>query len=338
MKLVTFRTDAHDRGGILVGDAVIDLASAFAWHEHREGRRCDAAHVQDRYGKGVLGFVENEPAARAAADAIVAAWNTQKLPSVFDGRVLTHGLRDVTLRAPLPRPPSMRDGYAFRQHVETARRNRGLEMIPEFDQFPVFYFTNHHGVVGPGDVHVQKAHTERLDYELEGAVVVGRGGKNLTIAEADESIFGLTIMNDWSARALQMEEMKLSLGPAKGKDFATSLGPALVTLDELLPHAQRTPRGLVFDLAMRATVNGELLSKGNLKDMNWTFAQILERASYGVNLVPGDVVGSGTCGTGCLLELNGSKVTNDLWLKPGDRVVLEIDGIGALENRVVLDG
>jgi fumarylacetoacetate (FAA) hydrolase len=338
MKLVTFRTDAHDRGGILVGDAVLDLAAVFMWHEHREGRRCDAAHVLDRYGKGVLGFVENEGAARPAADAILQAWNHKELPQVFDGRVLSHALRDVRLRAPLPRPPSMRDGYAFRQHVETARRNRGLEMIPEFDQFPVFYFTNHHGVVGPGEVHVQQAHLERLDYELEGAVVVGRGGRNLTIAGADEAIFGLTIMNDWSARALQMEEMKLSLGPAKGKDFATSLGPALVTLDELLPRATRTDRGLVFDLEMRASVNGSPLSKGNLKDMTWTFAQILERASYGVSLVPGDVVGSGTCGTGCLLELNGSKVTKDLWLHPGDRVVLEIDGIGALENHVVLDG
>ncbi len=253
MKLVTFRTDAHDRGGILIGDAVLDLAAAFMWLEHRDGRRCDAAHVHDRYGKGVLGFIENAATARPAADTIVEEWNRKALPQVFDGRVLSHALRDVKLRAPLPRPPSMRDGYAFRQHVETARRNRGLEMIPEFDQFPVFYFTDHHGVVGPGDVHVQKAHLDRLDYELEGAVVVGRGGRNLSIAQADEAIFGLTIMNDWSARALQMEEMKLSLGPAKGKDFATSLGPALVTLDELLPHAQRTDRGLVFDLEMRAS-------------------------------------------------------------------------------------
>jgi fumarylacetoacetate (FAA) hydrolase len=135
-----------------------------------------------------------------------------------------------------------------------------------------------------------------------------------------------------------MEEMKLSLGPAKGKDFATSLGPALVTLDELLPHTTRTDRGLIFDLSMRASVNGSPLSQGNLKDMNWTFAQILERASYGVTLVPGDVIGSGTCGTGCLLELNGSKITKDLWLRPDDRVVLEIEGLGVLENRVVLDG
>jgi fumarylacetoacetate (FAA) hydrolase len=337
MRLVTFRTDALDRGGILVGDAVIDLTNAFAWHEHRARGRCDLAYVEHRYGKGVLGFVENAAEARPVADAIVAAHEKKKLPAQFDGHIVVQPLAGVTLRAPIPRPPSMRDGYAFRQHVETARRNRNLEMIPEFDQFPVFYFTNHGGVVGPGDVPVRPLHLERLDYELEAAVVVGRGGKNLTVAGADEAIFGLTIMNDWSARALQMEEMKLNLGPAKGKDFATSLGPWLVTLDELAAHTTKTPKGRVFDLEMRASVNGQALSKGNLKDMTWTFAQILERASYGVTLVPGDVVGSGTCGTGCLLELNGSKVTKDLWLKAGDSVVMEIDGLGRLENRVVLE-
>jgi fumarylacetoacetate (FAA) hydrolase len=131
--------------------------------------------------------------------------------------------------------------------------------------------------------------------------------------------------------------MKLNLGPAKGKDFATSLGPWLVTMDELFPRARRDgKRGLVFDMKMRASVNGEALSLGNLQDMTWTFAQILERASYGVELAAGDVVGSGTCGTGCLLELNGSGVIHDKWLKPGDVVVLEIEGLGRLENRIAL--
>jgi len=336
MKLVTFRTDAHDRAGVLVDDVVIDLANAFSWYEHSEGRRCDPAHVSDRYGKGVLGFIEHANVARPAADAVVRAHADGALPHVFDGRVLKHAPVDVSLRAPLPRPASVRDGYAFRQHVETARRNRGLEMIPEFDRFPVFYFTNHQAVVGPGDVHVREGHLDKLDYELEAAVVVGKEATNLNASDADSVIFGMTIMNDWSARGLQMEEMKLNLGPAKGKDFATSLGPWLVTVDEIVPRATETDRGLVFDMAMRASVNGELLSRGNLKDMAFTFAQILERASYGAKLVPGDVVGSGTCGTGCLLELNGSKVTRDRWLKPNDVVVLEVDGLGKLQNRVVL--
>jgi fumarylacetoacetate (FAA) hydrolase len=229
----------------------------------------------------------------------------------------------------------MRDGYAFRQHVQTARRNRGLDMIPEFDQFPVFYFTNADGVVGPGDVSVRERQLDKLDFELECAVVVGKAAADLTAATADGYVFGMCIMNDFSARTLQMDEMKLSLGPAKGKDFATGLGPWLVTLDELESRTTRTPEGNRYDLGMRAFVNGVPVSSGNVRDMNWTFAQILERASYGVTLRPGDVIGSGTCGTGCFLELNGSKITDNQWLRPGDIVALEIDGLGRLENRIV---
>ena len=242
---------------------------------------------------------------------------------------------DMTLLAPIPRPPSMRDGYAFRQHVETARKNRGLEMIPEFDQFPVFYFTNHQAVIGAGPLNVRPRHLEKLDYELEAAIVVGREARDLTADNADEAIFGMTIMNDFSARVLQMQEMLLSLGPAKGKDFATALGPYLVTMDELTDRTAKSPVGNTYDLGMRAFVNGEKLSQGNVSEMTWTFAQILERASYGVTLYPGDVIGSGTCGTGCLLELNGSKITKDQWLKPGDVIALEIDRLGRLENTVV---
>jgi fumarylacetoacetate (FAA) hydrolase len=330
MKLVTFKAEGHAHGGILVGDRVLELGHAFAWHERESGRASDDAHVHARYGHGVLGFVEHAHLARPAADAIVEAFGSGRAPAA-----LARPLAGLTLLSPIPRPPSMRDGYAFRQHVETARKNRGMEMIPEFDQFPVFYFTNHQAVIGPGDLHVQKRHLERLDFELEAAVVVGSRGRNVPASRADSLIFGLTIMNDFSARALQMDEMKLSLGPAKGKDFATGLGPWLVTLDELTPHAKATPNGTQWDLEMRAFVNGVQVSRGNVKDMNWTFGQILERASYGVTLHPGDVLGSGTCGTGCFLELNGSKITHDQWLRPGDVVGLEIDGLGRLENRVV---
>jgi fumarylacetoacetate (FAA) hydrolase len=333
MKLVTIETKGGEqRGGILVGDAVVDLATAFAWHEKGAG----VAQVEAKYGRGVLGFVEHAAVARPAADAIVAAFAAKRTPAEHGGEPFARALRDVTLQAPIPRPPSMRDGYAFRQHVETARRNRGLDMIPEFDQFPVFYFTNHQAVIGPGELRVQERHLDRLDFELEAAIVVGARGRNVPAAKADALIFGLTIMNDFSARALQMDEMKLSLGPAKGKDFATGLGPYLVTVDELAPHAKGTDHGTQWSLEMRAFVNGVQVSRGNVADMNWTFAQILERASYGVTLYPGDVVGSGTCGTGCFLELNGSKITKDQWLKPGDVVALEIDGLGRLENTVTL--
>jgi len=244
-------------------------------------------------------------------------------------------LAEVRLLAPVPRPTSMRDGYAFRQHVEAARRNRGVEMIPEFDLFPVFYFTNHQAVIGPGPMTVMPAHLDRLDYELEAAIVIGKEGRNIPASDADDHIAGYMVMNDWSARALQMEEMKLSLGPAKGKDFATAIGPWLVTRDELAPHRISGVHGERYDLTMTATLNGKELSRGNLKDMTWTFAQIIERASYGVTLYPGDVIGSGTVGTGCLLELNGSKITNNLWVNVGDTVTCAIEGLGVLSNTVV---
>jgi fumarylacetoacetate (FAA) hydrolase len=211
-------------------------------------------------------------------------------------------------------------------------------MIPEFDDFPIFYFTNHLAVTGPGDVSVQKKAQDKLDFELEVAIVVGREGRNIPASKADEYIFGYMIMNDWSARTLQMDEMKLNLGPAKGKDFATSLGPYLITRDELAKYAVPGPNGERHDLKMQCSVNGKLLSLGNLKDMSWTFAQILERVSYGVTVYPGEVIGSGTVGTGCLLELNGSKITDNLWLKPKDVVVMEVDALGRLENTVIDGG
>ncbi|MBL7714706.1 MAG: fumarylacetoacetate hydrolase family protein [Bdellovibrionales bacterium] len=245
-----------------------------------------------------------------------------------------HPENSVTLLAPIPRPLSMRDGYAFRQHVEAARRNRGVPMIPEFDNFPIFYFTNHLAVSGPGVIAVEEQAREKLDFELEAAIVTCKAGKNIPLEKADEYIFGYMIMNDWSARALQMEEMKLNLGPAKGKDFSTGLGPYLVTRDELAPKAITSPKGERFDLRMKGFVNGKQVSDGNMKDMTWTFAQILERVSYGVQVYPGEVIGSGTVGTGCFLELNGSKITDNQWLKPGDEVVMEIEGLGRLVNRI----
>ena len=246
-------------------------------------------------------------------------------------------LAGVRLLAPLPDPPSMRDGYAFRRHVETARRNRGLPMIEEFDLFPVFYFTNHQAVIGPGELRVGGRRLERLDFELEVAVVVGRETRNPTPAEADAAIFGYTIMNDFSARTLQMEEMKLNLGPAKGKDFATAIGPWLVTADELAPLLTPSPKGNVLHAAMTAEVNGVRVSNGDADQMDWTFAEILARAGDGVTLRPGDVVGSGTVGTGCFLELNGSKITHDQWLRPGDAISLSVDGLGTLSHTIVED-
>ena len=244
---------------------------------------------------------------------------------------------EVRLLAPLPRPVSVRDGYAFRQHVETARRNRGLPMIPEFDEFPVFYFTNALAVIGPGELRVGGRRLEKLDFELECFVVIGKRITNPTLEEADDAILGYGVMNDLSARALQMEEMKLNLGPAKGKDFATAIGPWLVTKDELADRLRPTPKGNVLDARMTAHVNGVQVSDGNVAQMDWTFAEIVQRAADGVTLEPGEVIGSGTVGTGCFLELNGSGITKDQWLRPGDVVSLAIDGLGTLAHTIVED-
>ena len=261
--------------------------------------------------------------------------------SVSKGKPIT----SVQLLSPIPFPTSCRDGYAFRQHVEAARRSRHAPMIPEFDQYPVFYFTNHHSIQGAGPIICMPDHLQKLDYELEVAIVVCKQGRNIRAEEADEYIGGLMIMNDMSARELQRQEMLLNLGPAKGKDFCTSLGPWLVTLDEL-QSAEVSPKaghvGRSWNLRMQCRVNGKNLSDGNLSDMDWTFAEIIERASYGVDLYPGDVIGSGTVGTGCLLELNGTGKLDDpnyseQWLQAGDEIEMEVEGLGILQNSIMLD-
>ena len=243
---------------------------------------------------------------------------------------------EVSIVSPVPDPPSVRDAYAFRQHVETARRNRGLDMIPEFDEIPIFYFTNHHAIFGEGDFPVRELHTGKLDFELECAAVIGKKGRNISVNKADDYIFGFMIMNDFSARALQMQEMKLNLGPAKGKDFGSSFGPWLIEKSELKQFKESSPNGDRYSLGMKAFVNGVKVSEDNLSNMTWTFAQIIERVSYGVDIFPGDIIGSGTCGTGCFLELNGSKTTNNQWLNSGDTVSLEIEALGNLTNKIVV--
>lgn len=261
-----------------------------------------------------------------------------------EGKLEKTPIGQAKFLAPLPQPESIRDGYAFRQHVETARKNRGLDMIPEFDDFPVFYFTNRNAVLGEGPVPVHQAALDKLDFELEAAIVLGKGGKNIPAEKADQYILGYMIFNDWSARALQMQEMKLNLGPAKGKDFANSFGPLLVSRHAL--QSFRSDKifsnsvGERFNLRMRATLNGKQVSEGNLCEMRWSFADLIARASQGVALVAGEIIGSGTVGTGCFLELNGSiaDASKHTWIKMGDTMELEIEQLGRLKNTVVSDG
>lgn len=236
-------------------------------------------------------------------------------------------LSEVRLQAPIPRPVSFRDFYAFEQHVKTARENRGLEMIPEWYEIPVFYFSNHLAIKGPDEEICRPKECTWLDYELEVACVIGKEGRNIRADEAEEYIFGFCLLNDWSARDLQRKEMKVGLGPAKGKDFSTSIGPWIVTKDEL----DGFKAGKGFDLTMQAYVNGALLSEGNLKDLYYSFSEMIERASMDVTLYPGEVIGSGTVGTGCILEL-GQEVHR--WLEPGDVVELKVEHLGVLKNTI----
>jgi fumarylacetoacetate (FAA) hydrolase len=232
---------------------------------------------------------------------------------------------------PAPFPvASLRDFYAFEQHVKTCRAHRGLEMVPQWYQVPVFYFSNSLAVIGNGDPVFAPAGSFALDYELELACVIGARAKNL---EPDDSamncVAGFCIMNDWSARDLQRAEMAVGLGPSKSKDFATSLGPDLTPL-AALQDAYRDGR---LHLEMTATVNGKEYSRGNAGSMHWTWPQILAHASRDTELRPGDVLGSGTVGTGCILELTPEAVGG--WLKPGDVVELTIERLGTLRNTVV---
>lgn len=231
------------------------------------------------------------------------------------------------------RPTSFRDFYAFEEHVRNARRHRGLDMIPEWYEAPAFYFSNTSCMLPHRAAVPKPAETEELDFELEVAAVVGMAGSNIPVEEADSYIAGFTILNDWSARDIQRREMKVGLGPAKGKDFATSIGPYLVTPDELEPRAlPENGRGRRYDLTMKAFVNGQQISQGNLKEMHWTFAELIAHASRNTTLLPGDLIGSGTVGTGCLVEFPPGTYP---WLRPGDVVRLEVDLLGTLENRIV---
>lgn len=237
-------------------------------------------------------------------------------------------LDEVQFHSPI-HPTTLRDAYAFEQHVKTANKNRGREIPEEWYQFPVFYFTNPNAVFGHEDVIPYPPYTNALDYELEIAAVIGKAGMNIKPEDAPQHIFGYTIFNDWSARDIQRKEMAVGLGPAKAKDFASSFGSVIVTHGALADRSADRPG--VYDLSMTARINGVEFSKGNFKDIYWSFGEIIARASESVMLQPGDVIGSGTVGTGCLLELTKFQGP---WLKPGDVVELEIERIGILRNTV----
>jgi fumarylacetoacetate (FAA) hydrolase len=233
------------------------------------------------------------------------------------------------MRLPVPAVASIRDFYAFEQHVKTCRKQRGLDMVPQWYQIPVFYFSNPACVLGPDEPVCAPHGSEALDYELELACLIGKEGRDIPDDDrAMEYVSGFMIMNDWSARDIQRAEMAVGLGPSKSKDFATSLGPWLTPF-AALEDCYRDGR---LHLEMTAKVNGRELSRGNAGSMYWTWPQLIAHASRDATLRQGDVLGSGTVGTGCILELTPEAVGG--WLKPGDVVELSIERLGTLRNPV----
>jgi fumarylacetoacetate (FAA) hydrolase len=326
MRLVSFAepgpgVDPGRSVGVLVGDSgreVLALGRAAVLL----GRTAEEA---DRL-ETLESMLEDWPGRSALAREVTAASSTPV--GVTATALARRPFESLTILPPVARPPSFRDAYTFEAHVKNARARRGLPVPPEWYEQPVYYYSNTGSLLGHGAQVPKPRWTEALDYELELAWVIGARAKDVPAKDWRSVVAGFTILNDWSARDVQRREMAVGLGPAKGKDFATSLGPALVTLDEL----DGVWSGDRPTLAMEASVNGRVLSRGNARDMHYGVGEVIARASQDVYLFPGDVFGSGTVGSGCLLELGPE---THRWLSPGDEVTLAIERLGALTNRIV---
>lgn len=310
--------------GIVIGEEIFDARLASRLHVH-------TPLLEDDYIIGELSDIALLE--MASEDGYELVEKLRELPPNKHAK-WRYPLESVTLLPPIE-PGAFRDFYTFERHVMNARQRRGLAMIPEWYEEPVFYFSNIASIFGPKASIRKPPETNELDFELELAIVIGKEGRDIPVAEADGYIAGFTILNDWSARDIQRREMRIGLGPSKGKDFATSIGPYLVTPDELeeklLPD---TSRGNRYDLAMAASVNGQEISRGNARDMHWTFAELIAHASRNTVLNPGGLIGSGTVGTGCLTEFPEGTYP---WLQPGDTVRLEIERLGILENSIKVE-
>jgi 2-keto-4-pentenoate hydratase/2-oxohepta-3-ene-1,7-dioic acid hydratase in catechol pathway len=308
LKLCTFEVRTplgrFDRLGVVTPRGIVDINFAAAALLARRGEPRPERLAAVLAPANLLEFLEQGQSALTCAREVIDAG----LKEGLHGETLLWNPDEVRLRAPLPNPPSLRDFYAFEQHVKTGFERRGEPMPPEWYQMPVYYKGDPRNILGPDDDVLWPSFTEKFDYELELAAILGRSG----------CIAGFTVINDFSARDIQKREMAVRLGPAKGKDWATALGPVLVTTDEI---------GDPYNLRMTARVNGELWSEGNSGSIYWKFEQMIEFLTRGDAVYPGDVIGSGTVGGGCGLELNR-------WVKPGDVIELEIEKIGVLRNRV----
>jgi 2-keto-4-pentenoate hydratase/2-oxohepta-3-ene-1,7-dioic acid hydratase in catechol pathway len=329
VKLVTFRVATpvgcvERVGALQPDDVIVDLTAAVAAELADRGVAQPGRLAAVTAPPDMLAFIEMGEialdASRRALDFVAKLGHDARGPNE-ERLAYRRGAAGTRLLAPLPRPRSFRDFWTFEAHVRKGWELRG-EPVPEaWYRMPVYYKGNPLSILGPEDDLVWPAFTRRLDYELELGIVLGRGGRDIPASDGATHVFGYTVLNDWSARDIQREEMACRLGPAKGKDFATSIGPSIATADEIDPR----------DLRMVARVNGEVWSEGNAGTAHFTVGQLVSHASMGETLCPGELFGTGTVGGGCGLEL-------DRWIQSGDVVELEIEGIGILRTRVVAGG
>ena len=321
MKFLTFKTknDNEIRFGFKSYKKVIDIGLAAKWLYEKKNDN-SFINIPLTLHKALEKWDQNFTLLKAL---------DSKLKD-FDIESFSYKESDLTILPPIINPPAFRDFYAFEQHVKAARKLRKLDMHPDWYKIPIFYFSNPNCCYGHGEDIPYPNGTTELDFELEFAVIIGNGGSNINSSEANKVIAGYTILNDWSSRNLQREEMPMSLGPAKGKDFASSFGPYMVTPDEIESAWKDDGK---LHLQMTCHVNGKKVSDGNTNDLYHSFGDMIERASMNTKLIPGEYIGSGTVGTGCILELRPENAGG--WLKKGDIVTLEIERLGILENKIV---
>lgn len=307
------------RLGALQQHVIVDLQQAYRLYL-LEADICSpkaALRVSQQFlPSDTVQFLENGTFSMEAAKQAIAFAET------FESREdekITYEQHDVRLLAPIEKPRNLRDFISFEDHIKNSRKTRNKKVPDAWYKLPVYYKGNTATIIGPDDDVVWPNYTSLLDYELEFACIIGKQGIDISEENANDYIFGYTIMNDFSARDIQMQEMSVGLGPAKGKDFATALGPYIITKDEL-PDP--------YNLNMIARVNGEVWSEGNTKTMYRPFSKIVEHVSESELIVAGDVLGSGTVGFGCGLELGK-------FLKDGDVVELEIEKLGVLRNKII---
>ena len=319
MKFLTYINEKEPDFGFKYDDLIINIRKAAEWIHQDKGD--DKFLIIPKDLITTLGDWDRYFPILKEMEEIVQTGDTSK----FSNPEL-----DAKILPPVINPPAFRDFYAFEQHVRSARKLRGLDMHPDWFKIAIFYFSNPNCCYGHGQEIPYPSNTTELDFELEFAIIIGNGGSNLKANQSEKVIAGYTILNDWSSRNLQREEMPLSLGPAKGKDFASSFGPYMVTPDELDDAWDDNGK---LHLRMTCHVNGKLISDGNTNDLYHSFGDMIERASMNTKLMPGEYIGSGTVGTGCILELRPENTGG--WIQKGDTVTLEVERLGKLENKIV---